>query len=153
VDADQPIAALESLDKMVEERAAGFVFISRALGVVGVIALVLSVIGIYSLMAFLTTQRTQEIGVRMALGAGRWQVVRATTSRAIGITIFGTVIGSGLAIGAGRAMESILYGMVTTSFAQLGGLVIVLGSVALLAAYVPARRAARVDPMTALRES
>jgi len=153
VDADQPIAALESLDKMVEERAAGFVFISRALGVVGLIALVLAVIGIYSLMAFLTTQRTQEIGVRMALGAGRWQVVRATTSRAIGITIVGTVVGSALAIGVGRAMESILYGMVTTSFVQLGALVAVLGSVALLAAYVPARRATQVDPMAALRES
>ena len=153
VDADQPIAALESLDKMVEERAAGFVFIARALGVVGLIALVLSIIGIYSLMAFLTTQRTQEIGVRMALGAGRWQVVRVTTGRALGITIVGIVIGSALAVGAGRVMESLLYGLVSTSFAQLGALVAVLGAVALLAAYVPARRASRVDPMSALRES
>ena len=121
MDADQPIAALESLDKMVEERAAGFVFISRALGIVGVIALVLSVIGIYSLMAFLNTQRTQEIGVRMALGAG-------------------------------RAMESVLFGLVSTSFVQLGALVVILGSVALVASYVPARRAARIDPMAALRQ-
>jgi putative ABC transport system permease protein len=153
VDADQPIAALGSLDKMVEERAAGFVFISRALGVVGLIALVLSIIGIYSLMAFLTTQRTQEIGVRMALGAGRWQVVRVTTTRAVAITIAGTIVGSALAVAAGRAMEALLFGLVTTSFAQLSGLVVVLGAVALLAAYLPARRAARIDPMTALRES
>jgi ABC-type antimicrobial peptide transport system permease subunit len=118
-----------------------------------VIALVLSMIGIYSLMAFLNTQRTQEIGVRMALGAGRWQVVRAMTGRAIGITVVGTVIGSLLAIGAGRAMESVLYGMVTTSFVQLGALVVILGSVALLASYLPARRAARIDPMAALRQS
>jgi putative ABC transport system permease protein len=152
-DADQPIAALESLDTMVEERAAGFVFISRALGIVGAIALVLSIIGIYSLMAFLTTQRTQEIGVRMALGAGRWQVVRVTTGRAITITVAGTIIGSALAVGAGRLMESLLFGLVSTSFWQLGALVVILGSVALLAAYVPARRAARIDPMTALRES
>ena len=119
VDADQPIASLDSLDNMVAERAAGFVFISRALGVVGLIALGLSIIGIYSLMAFLTTQRTQEIGVRMALGASRWQVVRVTTARAIAITIVGTAIGSALAIGAGRVMESLLYGLVSTSFAQL----------------------------------
>jgi putative ABC transport system permease protein len=151
-DADQPIAALESLDKMVEERAAGFSFIARSLGVVGLIALVLSIIGIYSLMAFLTTQRTQEIGVRMALGAGRWQVVRATTSRAIAITAAGAIIGSALAVAAGRAMEALLFGLVTTSFAQLGGIVMVLGAVALLAAYVPARRAAAIDPMAALRQ-
>jgi putative ABC transport system permease protein len=153
VDADQPIAALDSLDSMVEERAAGFVFISRALGIVGLIALVLSIIGIYSLMAFLTTQRTQEIGVRIALGAGRWQVVRVTTTRAIVITIAGTIVGSALAVAAGRVMEALLFGLVTTSFVQLGALVLVLGSVALLAAYLPARRAARIDPMAALRES
>ena len=153
VDPDQPIAALDSLDNMVEERAAGFVFIARALGIVGLIALVLSIIGVYSLMAFLTTQRTQEIGVRMALGAGRWQVVRVTTSRAVAITIVGTAIGSALAVGAGRVMESLLYGLVSTSFVQLGALVAVLGFVALLAAYLPARRAARIDPMSALRES
>jgi putative ABC transport system permease protein len=152
-DADQPIAALDSLDKMVEDRAAGFAFIANALGVVGVIALVLAVVGIYSLMAFLTAQRTQEMGVRMALGAGRWHVVRATTSRAMTITLMGTAIGSALAFGAGRLMESLLYGMVTTSLAQLAVLVVVLGSVAILAAYIPARRAARIDPMLALRES
>ena len=152
VDADQPIAALDTLDNMVEERAAGFVFIARALGIVGLIALVLAIIGIYSLMAFLTTQRTQEIGVRMALGAGRWQVVRVTTARALAITIVGTAIGSALAIGAGRLMESLLYGLVSTSFVQLGALVAVLGFVALVAAYVPARRAAKIDPMTALRQ-
>jgi ABC-type antimicrobial peptide transport system permease subunit len=137
---------------MVEERAAGFVFIARALGIVGLIALVLSIIGIYSLMAFLTAQRTQEIGVRIALGAGRWQVVRATTTRAIAITIAGAAIGSALAVGAGRLMESLLFGLVSTSFVQLGALVAVLGLVALLAAYVPARRAARIDPMSALRQ-
>ena len=83
---------LSTLEQLVDERAGGFTFIARALGVVGAIALVLSVMGIYSLMAFLTTQRTQEIGVRMALGAGRWQVVRATTRRAIVITAAGSLL-------------------------------------------------------------
>ncbi len=153
VDADQPIASLTTLDTMVEERAAGFVFISRALGVVGVLALVLSIIGIYSLMAFLTAQRTQEIGVRMALGADRWQVLRVVTSRALLITAAGITIGAVLAIGVGRVMESMLYGLVSTDLAQLAGLIGVIAAVALAAAYVPARRATRVDPMTALRES
>ncbi|HYB94638.1 MAG TPA: ABC transporter permease [Vicinamibacterales bacterium] len=152
-DADQPIAALQALDTMIEDRAAGFVFIARALGIVGVIALVLAIVGIYSLMAFLTAQRTQEIGVRMALGAGRWQVIRVTTGRALAITLAGTIIGSALAFGAGRLLESLLFGLVTTNAAQLAVLVVILGSVAMLAAYLPARRAAHLDPMHALRDT
>jgi putative ABC transport system permease protein len=152
VDADQPIASLASMETLVEERAAGFAFIARALGVVGAIALVLSIMGIYSLMAFLTAQRTQEIGVRMALGAGRWQVVRAITSRAIVITAIGAGIGSALALGLGRVMESSLFGLVNINLLQLASLVTALAAVALVAAYVPARRAARIDPMAALRQ-
>jgi putative ABC transport system permease protein len=153
VDPDQPIAALTSLEQTIFERAAGFLFIARALGVVGAIALVLSLMGIYSLMAFLTTQRTQEIGVRMALGAGRWQVVRATTRRAVAITLAGTAIGGVLAFALGRVVQSMLLGMVTTNVVQLLILVAAIGTAALLAAYFPARRASRIDPMTALRES
>ena len=152
-DADQPIASLATLDQLIEDRAGGFSFIARALGVVGVIALLLSILGIYSLMAFLTAQRTQEIGVRMALGAGRWQVVRATTKRAVAITTTGAIVGGSLAIGVGRIMESLLTGLVSSSWLQLAALTSLLAIVALAAAYIPARRAANVDPMTALRES
>ena len=152
VDADQPIASLTALDTLVEERAAGFAFIARALGVVGAIALVLSLMGIYSLMAFLTAQRTQEIGVRMALGAGKWQVIRATTKRALTITIAGSVIGAVLAFALGRAMQAMLFGLVATDMSQLIVLVVVLGTAALIAAYLPARRAAGIDPMSALRQ-
>ena len=153
MDPDQPIASLTTLEAMVEERAAGFTFIARALGVVAFIALVLSLLGIYSLMAFLTTQRTQEIGVRMALGAGRWQVIRAIGTRAMGITLVGSVVGAALAFGLGQVMQSILFGLVTTNVSLLAVLALVLSSAALLAAYLPARRAARIDPMSALRES
>lgn len=153
VDADQPLASLASLSQLVEDRAGGFVFIAGALGAVGGIALVLSVMGIYSLMVFLTTQRTQEIGVRMALGAGRWQVVRAITKRAVGITAAGATIGAVLAFGVGRLMESLLFGLTTNSAPQLAAIAAVMSAAALLAAYLPARRAVKVDPMTALRES
>ncbi len=153
VDADQPIASLATIEQLVEDRAGGFIFIARALGVVGLMALVLSVIGIYSLMAFLTTQRTQEIGVRMALGARRWDVVRTTTRRALGITVTGTLIGAALGAGAGRIMESLLSDTITTSFLQLLVISALLAGAALLAAYLPARRAAGIDPMTALRET
>jgi putative ABC transport system permease protein len=153
VDADQPIASLATLAQNVEDRAGGFIFIARALGVVGLIALVLAIIGIYSLMAFLTTQRTQEIGVRMALGASRWQVVRAITRRAIGITVAGTFIGALFGFGAGRIMQSVLEDAVTNSVPLLTAISAILAVAAMLAAYLPARKAARVDPMTALRES
>lgn len=152
-DPDQPIASLTSLASLVEERASGLTFIASALGIVSLIALVLSVMGVYSLMAFLTTQRTQEIGVRMALGAGRWQVVRLTTMQAMRITVAGTAIGAVLAFALGRLMQSLLSGLVTTNVALLAGLVVVLGGAALLAAYLPARRASHVDPIAALRES
>ena len=153
MDPDQPIAALTTLEKMVEDRAGGFTFIAGALGVVAVIALVLSLLGIYSLMAFLTAQRTQEIGVRIALGAGRWQVVRLMTRRALQITIAGAVFGGALAFAIGRFMESMLFGLVSTALWPLAGLTLILGAAALLAAYFPARRAARLDPMNALRET
>jgi ABC-type antimicrobial peptide transport system permease subunit len=142
---------LAPLETLIEERAAGLTFIARALGLVALIALVLSLMGIYSLMAYLTAQRTQEIGVRMALGAGRWQVVRAITRRALVITVAGTVIGAALAFGVGRTMQVLLEGIVTTNLGQLLAIVVLLASAALLAAYVPARRATRIDPMNALR--
>jgi len=153
MDPDQPVASLKPLDDMVEERVAGFTFIARALGLVALIALVLSLLGIYSLMAFLTTQRTQEIGVRMALGAGRWQVIRAVSTRALAITLVGSVVGAALAFGLGSVMQSVLFGLVTTSVTQLAAIVVLLAAAAMLAAYLPARRAAGIDPMAALRES
>ena len=153
MDPDQPIAALTTLEKMVEDRAGGFTFIARALGVVALIALVLSLLGIYSLMAFLTTQRTQEIGVRMALGAGRWQVIRAITKRAVAITVAGSVVGIGLAFGIGQVMQSILFGLVTMSIVPLVLLALLIAAAAMLAAYLPARRASQIDPMSALRET
>ena len=153
VDADQPISMLSTLDQLVNERAAGLAFIANSLVVVALIALALSVLGIYSLMAYLTAQRTQEIGVRMALGAGRWQVLRLTTAHALRITTIGTLVGGVLAFGVGRVMQSVLFGLVSTNLWQLMVLIAILAMAALLAAYIPARRASRIDPMIALRES
>lgn len=152
-DPDQPIASLSPLDVLIEERAGGLAFIANALGVVALIALVMSVMGIYSLMAFVTGMRTQEIGVRMALGAGRWQVIRLTTAHALRITVAGTLVGAALAFGVGRVMQTVLSGLVSTSLWQLVALMALLAAAALLAGYLPARRAARIDPMAALRET
>ena len=153
MDPDQPIASLTTLEQLVEDRAGGFTFIARALAVVALIALILSLLGIYSLMTFLTTQRTQEIGVRMALGAGSWQVIRAIGTRAVAITATGSAIGIGLAFGIGQVMQSILFGLVTMSIVPLALLAVLIAAAALLAAYLPARRASQIDPMLALRET
>jgi putative ABC transport system permease protein len=151
-DPDLPIASLSSMVSLIQTRVAGLSFIASSLAVIALIAFVLALMGVYSLMAYVTSQRTQEIGVRMALGASWWQVVRLTTTQALRITVAGTIVGAALAFGLGRVMQSILLGIVTTSLLQLAGLVAVLATAALLAAYLPARRAAKLDPTNALRE-
>jgi putative ABC transport system permease protein len=150
-DPDQPIIELQSMEGHIVDRTAGVAFIARALGVVALIALVLAITGLYSLMTFMASRRTQEIGVRMALGAGRWQVIRLATAQAVRITLIGIVIGALMAAGLGRVMESVLQGGVASSLWSLAGLIVLLAVVALMAAYFPARRAAAIDPTIALR--
>jgi putative ABC transport system permease protein len=152
-DPDLPIAVLNSMTGGMETQASGIRFIAKSLGVVAFVAFVLAVMGIYSLMAYLTGQRTQEIGVRMALGAGGWQVIRLTTNQAIAIIVAGTITGAALSAGLGQLMRSVLLGVITIHWGQLALVVFVLFSVALMAAYIPARRASRIDPMSALRET
>jgi putative ABC transport system permease protein len=151
-DPDLPIAQLLSMENLIGNNLAGLSFIAGSLGVVALIAFTLAVMGIYSLVAFLTSQRTQEIGVRMALGASWWQVVRLTTAQALKITVAGIVIGAALSFALGQVMQSVLFGIVSTNLLQLAALVTGLAAAALLAAYLPARRAATLDPTIALRE-
>jgi ABC-type antimicrobial peptide transport system permease subunit len=115
------------------------------------IALLLSLMGVYSLMAFLVTRRTQEIGVRIALGASRWQVIRLTGAQAVVITGTGVTLGTAMALGVGRLMESVLFGLVAPDLATMAALIAALTVVALAAGVIPARRAANLDPTVALR--
>ena len=150
-DPDQPVMELKSMEDHIADRTSGLTFVARALGVVAVIAFVLAITGLYSLIAFLASRRTQEIGVRMALGAGWWQVIRLATAQAVRITVAGIALGGLLAAALGRVMESVLQGGVSNSLWQLAGLIVLLTVVALAAAYFPARRAADIDPTVALR--
>jgi predicted permease len=117
----------------------------------GFLALLLSAIGIYGVMAYSVSRRTREIGVRVALGATGRAVVRLVVGRAMRLAGVGLVIGGAAAIAAGQLLRSLLIGVSPYDPVTLAAIPVLLGAVALLASWVPARRAARIDPMVALR--
>jgi ABC-type antimicrobial peptide transport system permease subunit len=117
----------------------------------GVLALILACIGLYGLLAYSVVRRTKELGIRMALGAQRRRVIRMVVQGAVKLVVVGIVLGLAGSWGASRWVESMLFGLTPTDPATIAGAAIVLAIAALLAVYLPARRASRVDPMTALR--
>ena len=117
----------------------------------GLLALALACIGLYGLLSYEVTRRTREIGIRMALGARHREIRRLVANRGLLLTLSGTVIGIALAAGVTRYLQTLLYGVKPTDFWTFLGIVILLAVVALVACYLPARRAMRVDPMAALR--
>lgn len=138
---DEQIAASLEQPRIFADLTAGF----------GVLALVLAAIGIYGIMAYAVSQRTNEIGIRMALGAEPGRVLRMVLGEATWMTVAGMVVGVGAALGLGRLIGSMLYGLKPWDPVTLGGAVVLLGLVAVGATWIPARRAAGVDPMRALR--
>jgi predicted permease len=120
-------------------------------GAFGIIALVLAAVGIYAVIAYSTKQRTHEVGIRMALGAQRKDVLRLILGQGAKITILGVVIGLAATLALARLMASLLYGVSATDLVTYAGVAILLTGVALVASYIPALRATRVDPVLALR--
>jgi putative ABC transport system permease protein len=151
VDPDQPIFDVRTMRQLVSERIIGLKYAAVVMGVLGFIALALAAVGIYGLMAYAVSRRTHEIGVRVALGAGRSDVLRLTVGQALRITAIGVTIGLFLAYGAGRLMANNLFGVVRLESGTFVVFAVILSSVALLAGYLPARRALGVDPAVALR--
>jgi ABC-type antimicrobial peptide transport system permease subunit len=117
----------------------------------GALALLLSVVGIYALVGYYVQLRRQEIGVRMALGAGRRDIVRQTLRQAATMTAFGVVIGTLAAYGLGKVLESALFGIAQSDPRLLAGFALTLTASALVAGWLPARRAAGIDPLIAMR--
>jgi ABC-type antimicrobial peptide transport system permease subunit len=115
------------------------------------LALMVAAVGLYGLMAYTVAQRTREIGIRMALGAQRRDVMRHMLRQGMGLVLTGEVVGFALTIFVTRLASSILYGVSPGDPRTLTTVVSVLTSIALLACYIPARRATKVDPMVALR--
>jgi predicted permease len=120
-------------------------------GGLGTVALLLALLGIYGVTAFSVSQRTREIGVRVALGAQRSHVLGLVLRQGVALAVVGVVMGSLAAVGATRLIASLLYGVPPTDVVAFGGAAIALGLAAVVASWVPARRAAGVDPIVALR--
>jgi ABC-type antimicrobial peptide transport system permease subunit len=116
------------------------------------LALLLACVGIYGVMAYLTGQRVPEIGLRMALGASGGDVMRLVLRQSLGMIFAGVAVGIAAALAAGRLLERLVEGMRPSEPATFGVMVAVLVVAALFASFVPARRASRVDPMSALRQ-
>lgn len=150
-DEDQPILKLAPMTQVVRDRLSGIGYFANVLTAMSGIALVLALTGLYSVMAYIAARRTQEVGVRLALGATRAQVTWLGLSRALGITSGGLVLGAVLAAGVNRVMQTALFGLVTPNPWVIVAAVIGLAAVAVVAGYLPARRAARQDPWLAIR--
>jgi len=151
VDPDQPIRQMLTMDQLFAETISEPKFYALLLGSFAGVALVLAAMGIYGVMAYSVSQRTHEIGVRMALGAERRGVLGHVIRRGLLLTIAGVVVGLGGAVALTRFISSQLHGVGAMDPTTFAGMSLLLIAVALFACYIPARRAASVDPMEALR--
>jgi putative ABC transport system permease protein len=152
VDKDQPVYKVRTMDQLLSSSLAQRRLAVILLGVFAAVALMLAAVGLYGVISYGVTQRTNEIGIRMALGAERGQIFQMVLGQGIGLTIVGIGIGLIGAFGLTRVMTSMLFGVTATDPWTFAVIPVVLGMVALAACFVPARRATRVDPMVALRE-
>jgi putative ABC transport system permease protein len=121
------------------------------LGIFATVAMILAAIGIYGVIAYSVTQRTREIGIRMALGAQRTQMLGMVLRQSLTLVVVGLAIGFLVALVATRLMATLLYGVGANDLSTYAIVIVLLGAAALLASYIPARRAMKVDPMVALR--
>ncbi|HKR64478.1 MAG TPA: FtsX-like permease family protein, partial [Thermoanaerobaculia bacterium] len=151
LDPQQPIVGIKTLAGTRTESLATRRFNLILLAALAVIALILAAVGIFSVMNYAVTQRTTEIGIRMALGAEARDVFRLIVGHASRLVLIGTAIGVGGALVASRGLQTLLYGVKPTDPWTLAAIVVVIGGTALIASYLPARRAARVDPLVAIR--
>jgi len=116
-----------------------------------VLALILAAVGLYGLLAYTTARRTSEFGIRIALGASRTSVIRLVMDRALGLLVLGIFLGVPIALGSSRWIESMLFGLKDTDPTTILLAAGLLLSVGLLAGFLPARRASRIEPVVALR--
>ncbi|MFL5616712.1 MAG: ABC transporter permease [Gemmatimonadaceae bacterium] len=142
---------VQTMDEVLSTAVAPARWSTTLLGVFAAVALVIAVLGVFGVLSFLVTQRTREMGIRIALGAQPADVRRLVVKRGLLLALVGIVIGIGGAFALTRFMQSLLYGVTATDPLTYGAVIALLAGAALLASYLPARRATRVDPILALR--
>ncbi|HSE53991.1 MAG TPA: FtsX-like permease family protein, partial [Gemmatimonadales bacterium] len=151
VDPTVPLSGIEPLDQTLSQTTAQRRFTMLLLGVFAAVALVLAMVGVHGVLSYTVAQRSREIGIRMALGADQHSVRSLVVGQGARLVAAGLVIGVAGAIGVSRLLSSLLYGVHPNDPVTLLAVALGLGGVALFATLMPARRAARVDPMVALR--
>ncbi|HEY6232333.1 MAG TPA: ABC transporter permease [Pyrinomonadaceae bacterium] len=151
IDPDQPVADVRTMDQWLETAVAAPRYRTGLIALFALVALILACTGIYGVMSYSVTQRTHEIGVRMALGARRFDVLKLVVRQGMALVIAGVLIGLAAAIGLTRVMASLLFEVTAKDPFTFVAVAVVLTLVAFIACYLPARRATKVDPLTALR--
>jgi len=150
-DREQPVTAIRTMEEVLESGAAQPRFTTSLLGGLSLTALILAIVGIYGVIAYSVAERTREMGIRMALGAGRADILRLVLRQGILLAGAGIAIGLAAAIALTRLLARLLYRVSATDPVTFGACALLFTAVALLASYIPARRATRVDPTIALR--
>ncbi len=152
LDPTLPVVRLRSMDDVFDEAIGRSRLLADLLGVFSALALTLAAIGTYGVLSYMVTERQREIGIRMALGAGRSVVLRMVLSQGFALTLVGLAAGLALALTMNRLLTTLLFGVAPTDPVTIAAVVTLIAGVSMVGCYLPARRATRVDPMIVLRD-
>jgi putative ABC transport system permease protein len=151
VDSEQPVTDMQTMEKAIHDRSIGLQYVEIFMAVFGILALVLSAVGVYGVMAYMVSEQTHDIGLRMALGAPRILVLRAIFRRGMLTALAGLAVGLPIGFWLAIVTQSLIYGVTARDPVTFIGIPLILLAATALAIFIPARRAMSIDPIVALR--